>query len=72
MAELVLDADWLVSCAQTATGLGDFGEASWREGLERYVRWLDALIASRGDASAVLEAAAQLETELARDGLVLR
>ncbi|MFN8626807.1 MAG: sulfotransferase [Candidatus Binatia bacterium] len=37
MAEAVLDTDWLVARAQTATGLKDLGEPSWREGLQRYV-----------------------------------
>ena len=37
MAEPTLDAETLTSMALDATGLDDFGEATWQEGLERYV-----------------------------------
>jgi Sulfotransferase family len=37
MAEPALDAETLTSMALDATGLDDFGEATWQEGLERYV-----------------------------------
>jgi hypothetical protein len=37
MTELVLNVDWLVTQAQSLTGLEDFGEASWRDALQRYV-----------------------------------
>jgi len=35
--ELVLDADGLIAQAHEATGLGDFGEDGWREGLDRLI-----------------------------------
>jgi hypothetical protein len=37
-----LDADRLVDAATTATGLADFGGATWREGLDRFLADLDA------------------------------
>jgi Sulfotransferase family len=42
MSETPLDADRLVAEAIAATGLDDFGEASWREGLERLIESLGA------------------------------
>lgn len=41
MQEPVLDADRLVATALESTGLDDFGEATWRDGLDRYVDSLD-------------------------------
>ena len=41
MTEPALDADPLVATALDATGLDDFGEATWRDGLERLVDSLD-------------------------------
>ena len=37
MSETALDADRLAAEAMQATGLDDFGEATWRDGLERLV-----------------------------------
>src|SRR6476469_4924095 len=37
MSETALDADQLVAEAIQATGLDDFGEETWRDGLERLV-----------------------------------
>ena len=37
MSEIALDADRLIATAHDATGLDDFGGATWREGLERLV-----------------------------------
>jgi hypothetical protein len=37
MSETVFDVDRIVTTARDATGLDDFGEATWQEGLERLV-----------------------------------
>ncbi|MDQ1481403.1 MAG: hypothetical protein QOI44_2264, partial [Actinomycetota bacterium] len=66
MPETALDVDRLVDGAHDATGLDDFGAASWRDGLERLVDSLrnEARLHELGEQIATGEIADYLATRL--------
>ena len=66
MSEIALDAERLVATAHDATGLDDFGAATWREGLERLVDALrnEARLHELGEQIAAGELVDYLSTRL--------
>jgi hypothetical protein len=62
----LLDADALVAAARDAAGLDDFGDAGWRDGLDRLVAGLcdEAALNDRGGMAAAGDVVSHLATRL--------